>query len=93
MPKAVLNRTAFCFACDMIPPMSTASVIGSATRDRLIIALDVPNAAQAQRLVLSIGDAGVFYKVGLELFTAEGPGVVRDLVSSGKKVLDRKSVV
>ena len=61
------------------------------TKDRLIIALDVPNAAQAQNLVRSIGDAGVFYKVGLELFTAEGPPIVRELVASGKKVfLDLK---
>jgi orotidine-5'-phosphate decarboxylase len=60
-------------------------------QDRLIIALDVPNAGQAQRLVQTIGDAGVYYKVGLELFTAEGPSVVRELVSSGKKVfLDLK---
>ncbi len=71
--------------------MSSASVISSATKDRLIIALDVPNAAQAQRLVLALGDAGTFYKVGLELFTAEGPSIVRNLVSCGKKIfLDLK---
>jgi orotidine-5'-phosphate decarboxylase len=71
--------------------MSTAPGIGSATKERLIIALDVPNALHAQRLVQTIGDAGVFYKVGLELFTAEGPGIVRDLVASGKRVfLDLK---
>jgi orotidine-5'-phosphate decarboxylase len=70
--------------------MSSAA-INSTTKDRLIIALDVPNSAQAQRLVQSIGDAGTFYKVGLELFTAEGPAIVRELVSSGKKVfLDLK---
>lgn len=66
-------------------------MLSTAAKDRLIIALDVPNASQAQSLVQSIGDAGVFYKVGLELFTAEGPGIVRELVHSGKKVfLDLK---
>jgi orotidine-5'-phosphate decarboxylase len=60
-------------------------------QERLIIALDVPNAAQAQKLVQTIGDSGTFYKVGLELFTAEGPTIVRELVGSGKKVfLDLK---
>jgi len=61
------------------------------TQERLIIALDVANAAEAQRLVQSIGDAAVIYKVGLQLFTAEGPQLVKDIVSSGKKVfLDLK---
>lgn len=59
--------------------------------DRLIVALDVPSAADAQKLIHSIGDAAVFYKVGLQLFTAEGPDMVRDLVASGKRVfLDLK---
>ena len=61
------------------------------SKDRLIVALDVPSAAAAQNLVRSIGDAAVFYKVGLQLFTAEGPNIVRDLVASGKRVfLDLK---
>jgi orotidine-5'-phosphate decarboxylase len=60
-------------------------------RDRLIVALDVPNARAAQALVTSIGDAAGFFKVGLQLFTAEGPNLVRELVSSGRKVfLDLK---
>jgi len=41
--------------------------------------------------VARIGDAAGIYKVGLQLFTAEGPGIVRDLVSSGRRVfLDLK---
>jgi orotidine-5'-phosphate decarboxylase len=60
-------------------------------RERLIVALDVPNAGAAQRLVHDLGDSASFYKVGLQLFTAEGPGIVRDLVASGRKVfLDLK---
>jgi orotidine-5'-phosphate decarboxylase len=41
-------------------------------RERLIVALDVPSAAEARALVERIGDAAGFYKVGLELFTAGG---------------------
>ncbi|MGA2372359.1 MAG: orotidine-5'-phosphate decarboxylase [Candidatus Korobacteraceae bacterium] len=60
-------------------------------KDRLIVALDVPSAAKARLIVQSIGDAATTYKVGKQLFTAEGPTVVRDLVSSGRKVfLDLK---
>jgi len=60
-------------------------------KDRLIVALDVPGATQARRLIESIGDAVTTYKVGKQLFTAEGPAVVRDLVTSGRKVfLDLK---
>src|SRR5512135_2904589 len=62
-----------------------------AHKDRLIIALDVSRASEAQKLVQSIGEAASTYKVGKQLFTAEGPQVVRDLVSSGRKVfLDLK---
>jgi orotidine-5'-phosphate decarboxylase len=60
-------------------------------KDRLIVALDVANAEKARALVLGLGDTVSFYKVGKELFTAEGPSVVRDLVAGGKKVfLDLK---
>jgi orotidine-5'-phosphate decarboxylase len=41
-------------------------------RERLIVALDVPEAAQAQSLVDRIGDAVNFYKIGLELCMAPG---------------------
>ena len=55
------------------------------------MALDVPSAAQARQVVQTIGEAAVTYKIGKQLFTAEGPQVVRDLVSSGRKVfLDLK---
>ena len=60
-------------------------------RERLIVALDVASAVEARRIVTSLGDSIQFYKVGMQLYTAEGPGVVRDLVMSGKKVfLDLK---
>jgi orotidine-5'-phosphate decarboxylase len=60
-------------------------------KDRLIIALDVSRASEAQKIVSEIGDTASTYKVGKQLFTAEGPQVVRDLVASGRKVfLDLK---
>ena len=55
-------------------------------RERLILALDVPAADEAKKLVESLGDRIVFYKVGLELFTATGFGMVDWLISHGKKV-------
>ncbi len=57
----------------------------------LIVALDVQTRAEAVERVKSIGDAVNFYKIGLELFTAEGPDVVRAVKDLGKKVfLDLK---
>jgi orotidine-5'-phosphate decarboxylase len=41
-------------------------------RERLIAALDVPNAAEARALAERLGDAVSFYKIGLELATAGG---------------------
>jgi orotidine-5'-phosphate decarboxylase len=40
--------------------------------ERLIVALDVPTPEEARALVENLGDAARFYKIGLELFTAEG---------------------
>jgi orotidine-5'-phosphate decarboxylase len=40
--------------------------------ERLIVALDVPSAAEAKALVETLGDSVRFYKVGLELFSAGG---------------------
>jgi orotidine-5'-phosphate decarboxylase len=63
----------------------------SGMREHLIVALDVSSAAEAQKLVSRIGEVAGIYKVGLQLFTAEGPSIVRDLVSSGRRVfLDLK---
>lgn len=60
-------------------------------RDRLIVALDVSAAQDARRLVSVLGDTATTFKVGKQLFTAEGPGYVRELVASGRKVfLDLK---
>ena len=60
-------------------------------RHRLIIALDVSSAAEAVRMAEKLrGHVGVF-KVGSQLFTAEGPVVARHLAALGEKVfLDLK---
>ncbi|MGA9964574.1 MAG: orotidine-5'-phosphate decarboxylase [Terriglobales bacterium] len=60
-------------------------------RQRLIVALDVSSAAAAQKIVAAVGDSASCYKVGMQLYTAEGPQIVRDLVASGRRVfLDLK---
>jgi orotidine-5'-phosphate decarboxylase len=62
-----------------------------ATRDRLIVALDVSRAAEARRIVAALGDSVSTFKIGKQLFTAEGPQVVRDLIAAGRRVfLDLK---
>ena len=60
-------------------------------RERLIVALDVPTAEEAKKLVSQLEGVVSFFKVGLELYTATGPELVRLLVSQGGKVfLDLK---
>ena len=60
-------------------------------RERLIVALDMPDVAQAQKLVDEIDDGVSFYKVGMELAYGGGLEFVTRLVASGKQVfLDLK---
>jgi orotidine-5'-phosphate decarboxylase len=63
-----------------------------APRDRLIVALDLPDVGEAERLVERIGDAATFYKVGMELaYGGEGLAFARRLAAAGKQVfLDLK---
>jgi orotidine-5'-phosphate decarboxylase len=56
-------------------------------RERLIVALDVPSAAEARALVERLGPAARFYKVGLELFVSAGYFELVDwLVKRGNQV-------
>ena len=56
-----------------------------------IVALDVPSLDSARRIVSQLGSRAGFYKIGLQLFTAEGPRAVEWLHSAGKRVfLDLK---
>ena len=60
-------------------------------RGRLIVGLDVPTVAEAERVVATLGDAVTFYKVGYQLAYGGGLEFARDLAASGKKVfLDLK---
>ena len=57
----------------------------------IIVALDVNTRAEAVAKVKKIGETIDFYKIGLELFTAEGADVVKAVKDLGKKVfLDLK---
>ena len=58
-----------------------------ARRERLIVALDVPNAAEARAQVGKLGDSALFYKIGLELSTSGQYYELLDwLVKRGKRV-------
>ena len=62
-----------------------------ATTPHPIVALDVPELKDAKELVRRLGTAPDFYKVGLQLYTREGPTVVEWLKGEGKRVfLDLK---
>jgi orotidine-5'-phosphate decarboxylase len=60
-------------------------------RRRLIVALDVPDADSAIHLVNQLETSCHWFKVGLELFVAEGPKVLEPLVARGHSIfLDLK---
>jgi orotidine-5'-phosphate decarboxylase len=58
----------------------------SIARDRLIVALDVSDIAQAKALVLQLGDSVSFYKIGMELAYIGGIALGESLIAQGKKV-------
>lgn len=61
------------------------------TRCTPIVALDVNSAAAASRLIDDLGETCRFYKIGSELFTAEGPAFVKSVIAGGASVfLDLK---
>jgi orotidine-5'-phosphate decarboxylase len=53
---------------------------------RLIVALDVPTVGEARALVDRIGEAAVFYKIGLQLFATGGMALAAELKARGKQV-------
>src|ERR1700677_5233941 len=62
-------------------PLSTI-----APRDRLIVALDLPDVEQAEAMIARLGDSVTFYKIGYQLAYAGGLPLVGQLVDKGKKV-------
>ncbi|MEO7521800.1 MAG: orotidine-5'-phosphate decarboxylase, partial [Gemmatimonas sp.] len=76
------------------PPLSArrdATAANTPNAVTPIVALDVADAHAARELVARLGDRCRIYKVGLELFTSEGIGIVEWLRDSGHQVfLDLK---
>ena len=62
------------------------------TTDKLIVALDVPNALEGMKLAEKIGDAASFYKIGLGMLTGGGLALANELKQEhGKRIfLDMK---
>jgi orotidine-5'-phosphate decarboxylase len=59
--------------------------------DKIIVALDVPTKKAALDLVAELGKEISLFKIGLQLFTAAGPDIVRKVLATGAKVfLDLK---
>ena len=80
---------------DTVPmPAEAAKTINDPmelARQRLIVALDVPDPKSAMRLVAELEGTCSWFKVGLELFVAAGPAVLEPLVTRGLNVfLDLK---
>jgi orotidine-5'-phosphate decarboxylase len=70
--------------------MSRGGILKTA-RDKLIIALDVETAARARELVAALQGVAGMFKIGMQLFTATGPMIVREIISAGGRVfLDLK---
>src|ERR1700738_205110 len=60
-------------------------------RDRLIVALDVPSVAAAEKMVDRLGDTVAFFKIGYQLVFAGGLPLAETLIRAGKSVfLDLK---
>jgi len=60
-------------------------------RDRLIVALDVPTQTEALNFVRDLSPEVSFFKIGLQLYTAAGPEIVRAVLATSAKVfLDLK---
>lgn len=61
------------------------------TDDRLIVALDVPNALEGAALAERLGDTVGFYKIGLGMLTGGGLALANELKQAGKRIfLDMK---
>jgi len=54
--------------------------------EKIIVALDVATKEKALELVKQLRDQISFFKIGLQLYTAEGPEIVRAALSTGAKV-------
>jgi orotidine-5'-phosphate decarboxylase len=55
-------------------------------RDRLIVALDLSDVTEAERMARRLGDSVNFYKIGYELGFAGGLALAEKLAGEGKKI-------
>lgn len=62
-----------------------------AVKEKLIVGLDVPTVAEAEKIVRELDGAAGFYKIGYQLAFAGGLGFARELASDGTRIfLDMK---
>lgn len=60
-------------------------------KDKLIVALDVETASRARELFAALRGVVGMFKIGMQLFTAVGPSIVREIINAGGRVfLDLK---
>jgi orotidine-5'-phosphate decarboxylase len=61
------------------------------TKDKIIVALDLPSVDEARKLISILGTNVSWYKIGLQLFALGGPAFVEEVKKSGAKIfLDLK---
>jgi orotidine-5'-phosphate decarboxylase len=58
----------------------------SSPTDKLIVALDLPDIAQARKMVARLGDSVSFYKIGMELAYGGGLALVEEFSQAGKQI-------
>lgn len=67
------------------------SISQQQAKEKIIVALDVPSSAEAMQLVDKLSDEVGAFKIGMQLYNAEGPAIVREIEAAGGKVfLDLK---
>jgi len=63
----------------------------TSAKEKIIVALDVPNRAEAMNVLNELAGVASWCKIGMQLFTSEGPEIVRAARERGWKVfLDLK---
>jgi orotidine-5'-phosphate decarboxylase len=61
------------------------------TKDKIIVALDLPSVGAARNLISVLGPGVSWYKIGLQLFALGGPAFIQEIKASGAKIfLDLK---
>lgn len=60
-------------------------------KEKIIVAIDAPDSEAALALIRPLADEGCVFKIGLQLFTAAGPAIVKEIQKLGARVfLDLK---